>query len=124
MATSMVLNFGHPLSDEAQAELSDTIGEYETVLARVSLDMESPLAPQLSAIVDAMGISPETFQTHRLVVVLPGASVAAAIILAEVHARSGNWPMTLHLSRGEDGVFHVGELIDLQLVRNTARTTR
>lgn len=124
MAASLVLNFGHPLSDEAQAELADAVGEFETVPARVSLDMASPLAPQLSAIVDDMGISSDIFQTHRLIVVLPGASVAAAIILAEVHARSGNWPMMLHLSRGEDGVFHMGELVDLQLVRNQARTTR
>ena len=124
MANPLVLNFGHPLSDAAQAELADVIGEFDTVLARVSLDMESPLGPQIATVVEGMKLSSEQLQTRRLVAILPGASVAAALVLAEIHGRSGNWPTIVHLVRAEDGVFHMGELVDLQQTRNTARTSR
>lgn len=124
LTNPLVLNFGHPLSDAAQAELVESIGEFETVLARVSLDMDSPLEPQLVAVVEGMEVSSEAFQTRSLVVVLPGASVAAGIVLAMLHGRSGNWPKIMHLVRADDGVFHVGELVDLQRTRNTARTSR
>lgn len=123
MATT-VLNFGHPLSDDAQRQLAEVVGEFESTQVRVHLDMIHPLARQVSAIVAGIPLSPEQWATVPLVVVLPGSSVAAALVLTEIHGRCGYFPRIATLVSGEDRVFRLGEILDLAAVRNAARQTR
>lgn len=120
----LLINCGHPLSGEAADELEAYIGAYDTVTVRVQLDVELPLAQQVTAAIDGAGLSSEDWQTRGFIVNLPGMSVATALVLAEINGRSGSHPRVLHLVRGEDGVFHLGEVLDLSMVRNTARQTR
>lgn len=120
----LLVNCGHPLSDDAAAELASRIGEYDTVMVPVNLDVEAPLAEQVATAIADTGISSEDWQTRGIVVGLPGMSAAAGIVLAEVHGRSGSFPRVLHLVRGGDGVFRLGEIIDLMQVRGTARSSR
>lgn len=120
----MLINCGHPLSGDAAVELADRIGEYDTVTVSVHLDVEKPLAEQVATAIADAGISSEDWQTRGVVVALPGMSVAAGLVLAEVHGRSGSFPRVLHLVRGEDGVFRLGEIVDLMQVRSTARSSR
>lgn len=121
---TVLLNCGHPLAPEATAELEAVIGEFESTQVRVQLDMTAPLAGQVSDIVDGVGFSSEEWQTKSLVVNLPGATVAAACLLAELHGRTGGFPRIVSLVRAEDGVFHLSEVVDLFEVRNAARVTR
>lgn len=121
---TVLLNFGHPLAPEAAAELADVIGEFDPTSVRVQLDMTTPLAEQVRAIVDGVGFSSEDWQTKSIVVALPGASVAAALVLAELHGLTGAFPRIVSLTRAEDGVFHLAEVIDLFGVRNVARAAR
>lgn len=120
----LVFNFSHPLSQDAQAQLGERYGELEIRMVRVHLDMQSPLASQVAAIVDSCGLTPQEWQTKPFLVVLPGASIAAGLVLAEIHGRSGGFPLVASLVSGEDRVFRLAEVIDLSQVRNTARTRR
>lgn len=124
MATMLVLNFAHPLSADTVEQLTDQFGEFETRMVRVQLDMLSPLPDQIRQVVDNAGLEPAEWQTRPFAVVLPGASIAAGVLLAEIHGRSGGFPLVVSLVSGEDRVFRLGEVIDLSQVRNDARTRR
>jgi hypothetical protein len=120
----IVLNFSHPLSAEAVQQLTEKIGEFEARSIRVQLDMLQPLSAQVEQVADSVGFTPAEWQTQPFVVVLPGASVATGLLLAEIHGRSGGFPRIVSLVSGEDRVFRLGEVIDLTQVRNNARTRR
>lgn len=120
-----LLNFGHPLSADTLEELKDHgVTPEEVQNIRVQLDMEQPLAPQISQIIDGIPRSPDQWATEPALVNLPGAAIAAGLVVAELHGRSGSFPRVLSLLRGEDGVFRLGQLIDLQSVRDEARKAR
>ena len=120
----LLVNFGHPLADVAETELETFIGPFDTCVVRVQLDLEAPLAEQVTAAIDAAGISSETWQTRGIVLNLPGVSLAAALVVTEVAGRMGTQPRVIQLSRAEDGVFHVAGIIDLMRVRGAARASR
>ena len=120
----LLVNLGHPLADVAETELEALIGPYDTCVVRVQLDLEAPLAEQVTAAIDAAGISSETWQTRGIVLNLPGVSLAAAIAVTEIAGRTGTQPRVIQLSRAEDGVFHVAEIVDLMKVRGAARAAR
>lgn len=120
----IVLNFSHPLSPDAVSELELRFGELDVRSIRVQLDMSQPLTTQVVAVVDSVGFTPTEWQTTAFVVVLPGASIATGLLIAELHGRSGGFPRVVSLVSGEDRVFRVQEVIDLQDARNDARTRR
>ena len=120
----LLINCGHPLSGEAAVELANAIGEFQTITVRVQLDVQEPLAEQVADAITAAGVSSETWQTRGVVVALPGMSVAAALVVAEVHGRSGSFPRVVHLVRAEGGTFHLGDVVDLTITRAVARQTR
>ena len=88
------------------------------------IELVEPLAEQVTNAITAAGVSSEAWQTRGVVVALPGMSAAAALVVAEVHGRTGSFPRVVHLVRGEDGIFHLGEVIDLMTIRGAARQTR
>lgn len=120
----IVLNFSHPLSTDAQAQLSERYGEFETRQIRVQLDMTAPMTPQVIALVETVGLTPDQWQTEQYLVVLPAVTVAAGILVSEVAGRSGTLPSVVSLVSGEDRVFRISEVIDLQQIRNEARKSR
>ena len=117
-----VLNFSHPLSEQAVEELG--IPKIENV--RVSLDLSVPVAPQIVAIVNAVE-TPLDGTVAGLAVVLPGMSEAAAYLLAELHGRLGGFPNIIPLRRDDEmGIFVVAEEgpQSLDHVRRTSRGRR
>ena len=116
----IVLNFSHPLTP-AQA---DTLGNPETRTVSVNIDLAAPLAPQIAAIVDNVGFSPDDWQSANVLVRLPGLADAAAVLLAELHGRMGYFPQIVQIVRFTDGQFVVAGSIALQGVRDAARTKR
>ncbi|HID61242.1 MAG TPA: hypothetical protein EYP49_00630 [Anaerolineae bacterium] len=90
-------------------------------------DHEQPFTGQVRALADRVGLSPEEWQTTLLLVNPPGYAPAAATLLAELHGRIGHFPAVLRLRPVEGSVptrYEVAEVINLQQVRDKARTRR
>lgn len=124
----LILNFSHPITNEQQAQIemlaNSSIEEVRTI--RVQINQEEPLEPQITAIVDATGLSPEEWQTLPLLINPPGYAPAAFVLLAELHGRIGHFPSLIRLrpKPGPVPSYEVAELLNLQSIRETARKRR
>ena len=125
----IVLNFSHPLTAEQLDAVAREAGaRVESVLVvRIQLDEAQDFAPQARAAIQSADLSPTGWQTRQVVVVLPGYSAVAAVILAEIHGRSGHFPTIARLRPVAGSVptrYELAELIDLQEIRAHAREAR
>lgn len=124
----LILNFTHPLTLEQRAQIEalahTSIEEVRTV--PVQIDQAGPLEPQITAIVDAVGLSPEEWQTLPLLINPPGYAPAAFVLLAELHGRIGHFPSLIRLRPKSGPVtnYEVAELVNLQAIREAARKRR
>ncbi len=124
----LILNFTHPLTDEQQAKIetiaNTSIEEVRTI--RVQINQEEPLEPQITAIVDATGLTSEEWQTRPLLINPPGYAPAAFVLLAELHGRIGHFPSLIRLrpKPGPVTSYEVAELLNLQSIREAARKRR
>ena len=125
----ILFNFSHPLLPaqlDRIAKLSgDTVVRVIEVDSRV--DPQTPLAPQVSAMVDRCGLSPVEWQTLPILIVLSSLNFSAALLLAEIHGRAGHFPTIVRIKPVSDAiatVYEVAELINLQTVRDDARQRR
>src|SRR6266852_4605401 len=124
----LVLNFTHPLTSAQRAQIEGLAGtsidEVRTI--PVQIDQAEPLDPQITAIVDAVGLSSEEWQTRPLLINPPGYAPAAFVLLAELHGRIGHFPSLIRLRPKHEAVttYEVAELLNLQTVRDAARTRR
>src|SRR3989440_9157072 len=95
----LILNFAHPLTPEQRAQIETlahtSIEEIRTI--PVQIDQAEPLEPQITAIVDAVGLSSEEWQTRSLLINPPGYAPAAFVLLAELHGRIGHFPSLIRL---------------------------
>lgn len=120
-----ILNFTHPLSQEALEEIRYSIGEdLEVQPIAVDLDLQSPLVPQVEAILAQCELSSDQWQTESILINPPGMANCATILVAAIHGRMGHFPAILRMVQRDDRKFHLAEIIDLQDVRNEARTRR
>jgi hypothetical protein len=121
----LLLNFSHPLTPDQLAEVERLAGQ---PIARVvdipsQLDLQQPLAPQVVALADAAGLSPQQWQTEPLLVNLPSLNYSAA----ELHGRMGYFPPVLRLRPVKDALpprFEPAEILNLQALRDQARGRR
>ncbi len=125
----VVLNFAHPLTPEQIRQIEALTGQpVEQVIAvDAQVDLLQPLAPQVAAMADRVGFSPEEWQTRPILVVLPALSSSAGVLLAELHGRMGYFPPIVRLRQAQGVVpprFEVAEIISLQDVRAAARARR
>jgi len=124
----IVLNFTHPLTDEHKAQIehlaSASVDEIRTI--PVQIDQSKPLQQQVSAIVDAVQLSHQEWQTRPLLINPPGYAPAAFVLLAELHGRIGHFPTLLRLrpKPGPVTTYEVAELLNLQTIRDDARRHR
>jgi hypothetical protein len=140
--TTTILNFGHPLSSRVLSHLAtEDPATGEMVPARelrvalnLNLDGE-PTPQQVTRAVDhafeeLRGIGVVVNGTAPIVVVLPGITEGAALVLAELHGRAGSFPRVLALRRTGDGTYGLFAdsadlgIIDLERVRQEARGRR
>jgi len=124
-----VINFFHPLSPEQVASIEQLCGcHVDRVLTGSSqVDQAAGLAEQVDAILDALPLSPEGWQTEPILMVLPALNYSAAIMLADVHGRMGHFPAIVRISPVPGSVptrYDVLELIDLQRARDAGRAER
>jgi hypothetical protein len=78
-------------------------------------------------LVDAVGLSPAEWQTTPLLVNPPSLNVIAVTLLAELHGRMGYFPAVIRLrpvAGSTPQQFEVAEILNLQAVREAARTRR
>ncbi len=124
----LILNFTHPLIPEQREQIEvlahASIDEIRTI--PVQIDQNEPLEPQITAIVDAVGLSSEEWQTRSLLINPPGYAPAAFVLLAELHGRIGLFPTLIRLrpKSGPVTTYEVAELLNLQTIREIARRRR
>jgi hypothetical protein len=123
-----ILNFSHPLTDEQLAHIGKLanapIDDIRTT--PVQIDQTQALEAQVRAIVDSVGLSSEEWQTRQLLINPPGYAPAAFVLLAELHGRIGHFPTLVRLRPrpGPVTTYEVAELLNLQTIREEARTHR
>jgi len=126
---AIVLNFsGHSLSgaqvQRLRLEMNCTI---QDVIERSwTLGHDRPFAEQAREMADALGLTPHTWQEAPIVVCPPGLAAATAVLLAELHGRMGHFPSVVRMRPVQAGttIFEVGEVINLQTVRDRGRENR
>ena len=125
-----LINFAHPITPEQQKQIHAIVNDDVRVIdIKTQLDNDTPFGPQATALVDqaveALG-GPEAIQTTPIIVNLPGLAPAAAAVLAELHGRMGYFPPIVRLRPVPGPVrrFEVAEIVDLQGLREAARTRR
>jgi hypothetical protein len=125
----LLLNFAHPLTDAHRAAVERLSGQAldRVVDVPAQFDPARPFAEQAQGLVRAAGLSATEWQTEPLVINLPSLNVIAALLLAEMHGRCGYFPAVLRLrpiSGTTPPQFEVAEILNLQAVRDEARSLR
>ncbi len=125
----LILNFTHPLTPEQRAQIEalayTSIEEVRTI--PIQIDQSEPLEPQITAVVDAVGLSSEEWQARPFLINPPGYAPAAFVLLAELHGRIGHFPSLIRLRPLPGSTptsYEVAELINLQAIREEARRRR
>ena len=125
----ILLNFSHPLTDEQVKEIEAITGQK---VAEVRSEMpqfnhQQPFVPQAEALAEACQLTPQEWQTTPLLVVPPALNFIAVVLLAELHGRMGYFPPVVRLRPLEGRTptrYQVAEVVNLQQVRDDARTRR
>jgi len=125
----LLLNFGHPLTDAQLARIRELAGrDIERVVGvPTQFDHARPFDEQIRELLATVPLSPEQWQTTPLLVNPPSLAPITAVLLAEIHGRSGYFPTIIRLRPMAGSVppqFEVAELLNLQAVRDAARTRR
>lgn len=125
----ILLNFTHPLTDAQRAQIEALTGQPITRLIEMpaQFDTALPFVDQVIALVDACKLTPIEWQAEPLLVNPPALNFITAILLAELHGRCGYFPPTVRMRPVQGALpprYEVAEIIDLQAVRDTARSKR
>ncbi len=126
----ILLNFSHPLTpDQLEAVARLTGQTVERVLALpAQFDHQQAYEPQLAALMaPTIALPPEEWQTASILVNPPSLNFIAALVLAELHGRMGYFPPIIRLRPIKDALpprYEVAEILNLQTVRDAARTKR
>lgn len=126
----LLLNFAHPLTPVHRAQIEQILPGSEALRVLdvpAQFDPQQPFAEQARALVESAGLTSHEWQTTPLLVNLPSLNFIAACVLAELHGRMGYFPSILRLrpiAGSTPPQFEVAEIINLQAVREAARTQR
>jgi len=124
----ILLNFSHPLTPDHLAAVAALTGGDDITVRDIPVhfDLEQPFVPQVVALADACDLSAIEWQTTTILLNLPSLNTIAAALLAELHGRMGYFAPVVQL-RPVEGVvrrYDVGEVLDLQGLRDRARARR
>ncbi len=125
----ILLNFSHPLTPTQLAQLAALTGAaVERVIAvPAQFDTVQPFVPQVEALLAAVPLTAEEWQTTPLLVVPPALNFITAVLLAELHGRMGYFPAIVRLRPVAESLpsrYEVAEVINLQTAREDARRHR
>lgn len=125
----ILLNFSHPLTPEQQAQIEDLIHQKieQIVPLPVQFDHNQAYLPQFAQVLEMLPLTPQQLQSAPILVNLPSFNAIAALLLAELHGRMGYFPPIVRMRPVEAALpprYEVAEILNLQSVRDTARTRR
>lgn len=124
----IVINFAHPFTQEQDSQLVALLGERPKLyVVETQADRNAPLAHSAQALVDAVGLPPDVWQTEPIIINPPGLASLATAIIAEIHGRAGYFLPILNI-RPISGTtptrYEVAEIVNLDTIRQEARTRR
>lgn len=125
----ILLNFGHPLTDAQRLQVDELLGSpIQNVYAiPTQFDHGRAFEEQIHELVAKVPLTAEQWQTAPLLINPPSLAPIVAVLLAELHGRCGYFPSILRL-RPKPGTtppqFEPAEIINLQTLRDLARTRR
>ncbi|NPV30715.1 MAG: hypothetical protein HPY58_13940 [Firmicutes bacterium] len=125
----ILLNFSHPLTAEQLQQLEELAGKKVDRVIEIDaqIDPQQPIVPQVIAMADRAGLTPQEWQTLPLLVNLPSLNFSAVTLLAELHGRCGYFLPAVRLRPVPGSVpprFEVAEILNLQTIRECARGRR
>lgn len=125
----LLLNFSHPITETQRAQIEALTSQpIARIIERMpQFDDGQPLAGQIRAVVDSVGLTSQEWQTESLLINPPGLAPAALCLMAELHGRTGYFPATVRIRPVAGAVprqYEVAEILDLQETREIARRTR
>lgn len=125
----ILLNFSHPLTPAQVQQVESLTGHKldRVIDLPVQFTNERDFLPQLAELTARLPLGPQDLQTTPLIVNLPSLNFIAALLLAELHGRMGYFPPVLRLRPTPGSLpptYEVAEVLNLQAVRDAARTNR
>ena len=89
-----ILNFAHPLTEAQLAGIEDLAGVKITGVTEIpsQIDPDKAIEPQIEAMLDYTGLTPQDWQTKPLLINLPSLNYSTAALLAQLHGRTGYFP--------------------------------
>lgn len=125
----LLLNFGHPLTDARLARIRELAGRdvERAVAIPTHFDRARPFDEQVRELLGTVELTSAQWQTTPVIINPPSLAPITAVLLAEIHGRSGYFPTIVRLRPLAGPVppqFEVAELLNLQGIRDAARTRR
>lgn len=125
----IILNFTHPLTQEHIAQVEALMSHKVNRIIKLpaQFDNQRPFSPQLERLMAQIPVPTAVLQTEPILVNLPSLKYIAALVLTDLHGRMGYFPPILRMRPMVNSIpprFEVAEIIDLQTVRDTARSKR
>ncbi|CUU37768.1 MAG: hypothetical protein K6U12_02420 [Armatimonadetes bacterium] len=125
----ILINFAHPITEQQKSQIEQITGKAvdKIIDIPVQFDNAQPFEPQVLSLLDRVGLSSQEWQTLPILINLPSMNVITAILLAELHGRMGYFPTIIRLRPIQGSTppqFEVAEVINLQAIRDSARTRR
>jgi len=125
----VLINFSHPFTPEQQRQLEELAQKKVERVIEVGaqIDPQQPIVPQIVAMADRAGLTPQEWQTMPIIINPPSLNISAVTLLAELHGRCGYFPAVVRLRPVANSVppqFEMAEILNLQAVREEARRGR
>jgi hypothetical protein len=125
----ILLNFSHPITDAQRRQIEALAGNgiAQVIAVMPQFDEQLPFLPQLHALLAQIELTPDQWQSEPILVVLPSLNFITAGLLAELHGRMGYFPPIVRTRPVAGAIprrFEIGEIIDLQHLREQARRQR
>jgi hypothetical protein len=125
----ILLNFGHPLTSEQLATVQTTTGQATIDVREIKtqFDHEQSFVVQVSELVASLNLDANTWQTESILINPPTHNLIAISLLAELHGRMGYFPAVMRLKPVVGSIpprFALAEIVNLQAIRDVARTHR
>lgn len=125
----LLLNFSHPLTPDQLAEIEALAGQPidQVFTLAVQFESDQPFLPQLRQLISQVPLAASALQTEAILVNPPSLNYITALLLAELHGRMGYFPPVVRLQPVPGSLpprYAVAEILNLQAVRDAARTAR
>ncbi|GAB4282020.1 MAG: CRISPR-associated protein Csx15 [Candidatus Promineifilaceae bacterium] len=125
----IIINFTHPITPAQQTQVESQIGRSLAAVHTIptQLDNGRPFAQQIEALINGVPLTPDQWQTTPILINPPAYAPAVAVLLAQLHGRTGHFPTIIRIRpvpNTTPAQFEVAELINLQTERDAARHNR